>query len=178
MSGRIPTGNTHNVKHDIMAHRSNPKTSAPKLTRQNVKHIEADAHDITEISFAVQQLSLADARVAKLTKDLDKTKTQVRTLTEKLRDIRDSGASKTHTKTFLSTKEKLFVFRSSTKDLELALKEAKNIRRDQKALTQAVQTKELVRQKAVTRFLKQWNKEYDQKTNMLAKRIAARKNIL
>lgn len=161
-----------------MAQSKNPKPSASKLTARNVKQLTADAHDINEITHEIQQLSLADARVNRLSRDLEKAKSRYRALNTKLQDLRQTGASKITSKTFLNTKEKLFVLRSAIKDLEVALKEAKNIRRDQKKLTDAVQTKELARQKAVTRFLKQWNRDYDVKTNMLAKRIAARKNIL
>lgn len=161
-----------------MAKPTQPKPSAPKLTARNVKQLSDDAHDLNEISYEVQQLSLADANVTRLTRDLEKARTRYRALNDKLREMREGDASKRTSRTFLNTKEKLFVLRSTLKDLEVALKEAKNIRRDQKKLTDAVQVKELARQKAVTRFLKQWNKEYDIKTNMLAKRIAARKNSI
>jgi hypothetical protein len=156
--------------------------SPERITRRrNVEKIASDSVASGEIDAQREELTAIEDRLQVMERDLIRLRERVARLRQQLSAARSRHRERNNARTLQAldrASEKLAHARQQRDTMLSGYRELKLVVRDQRALLRSLERKEAAKQEAVARFLKEWERDYDQKMGINRKRIRKRKQML
>ena len=151
------------------------------LKGRNIEKIRNDSASSEEISAQKKGLVTAERNLQKIERNtlISKDKvTQLREQVDIARAHHRSRNTKQSERAFKTAKARLEKARQNRDKLLTDYREQKLIVRDQRNLLNSLERKEVAKQKAVTKFLKEWERDYDRKMRMKENTVQRRKRLI
>jgi hypothetical protein len=151
------------------------------LRRKNVEKIATDSVTSDEINAQRAELTAAERKLARMDQGIAKIREKVARLRQRLADARHQGRQRNTAQTgraVTTASDKLDNARQQRDKMLSEYRELQLIVRDQRTLVDSLEKKEAARQKAVARFLKEWERNYDREMRMKEKTLRKRRRLL
>lgn len=151
------------------------------LRRKNVEKIATESITSDEINAQRAELTAAERKLARMDQGVVKIREKVARLRQQLADARHQDRQRDTAQTgraVTTARDKLDNARQQRDKLLSEHRELKLIVRDQRTLVDSLEKKEAARQKAVARFLKEWERNYDREMRMKEKTLRKRRRLL
>lgn len=147
------------------------------LKRNNIEKITTSSVASDEISAQQKELAIAERKLKQVGNSVLKMKDKVELVRQQLIDSRNQYRS-TNTKQALraitNANNRLQKIRQDLDGKRSEYRELKLVVRDQRSLIKSLEKKEAAKQKAVARFLKEWERDYDRNMRMKQKTVQKR----
>jgi len=151
------------------------------LKRRNLEKITTNSTATDAIAAQQKELAVAERKLGQADRRLSKVREKMDLARDQAADARKQHASRDtgHTRRALNTAiTKLQNIRQDLEQLLSETRELKLIVRGQRNLVKSLEKKEAAKQKAVARFLKDWERDYDRKMRMKEKTLEKRKRLI
>ena len=150
------------------------------LMRENVRSISTKSVSSDEIETQRKALAAAQRKLDSMAHRILLIRERIAVLRAELAEAkklhRDSGSRKTERAVMAAVNKVDTAIRRRNKVLE-NYREMKQIVRNQGALCKTLEKKEEAKQKAVAKFLKEWERNYDREVRMKEKNVRQRKRL-
>jgi uncharacterized protein YktA (UPF0223 family) len=150
------------------------------LMRENVKSISTKSVSTDEIETQRQALAAAQRRLDRLAQRVLLIREKIAVLRDELAEAknlhRENGSGKTKRSVMAAVNRLDTAIRRRNKLLE-DYRELKQIVRDENTLCKKLEKKEEAKQKAVAKFLNEWERNYDREVRMKEKNVRQRKRL-
>lgn len=150
------------------------------LMRNNVEKISTRSVDSDELDKQRALLQSAERSLVRMERDIEKVGEKIIGLRQQLAERRslhkERGTAQTK-RALAAAVKKLESAAQQRHGLLSDYREQKLMVRDQRALCRSMEKKEEARQKAVARFLKEWEREYDQDIRLKEKTVRKRERL-
>jgi hypothetical protein len=150
------------------------------LKRKNVKKIATDSVTSDEISAQRAELAAAERKLARMDQGTAKIREKVTRLRQQLANARNQDRQRNTAQTeraMTTARDKLDSARKQRDRMLSEYRELKLIVRAQRALVDSLEKKEAAKQRAVARFLKEWERNYDREMRMKEKTLRKRRRL-
>ena len=150
------------------------------LMRKNVEHISTKSVTSDEINQHWAVLDAAERKLTRLGQDIAKIREKITVLRQRLADARGLHRERDTAQTrraLLTVTNRLDSAMQQRDTMLSQFRELKLMVRDQRAVCKNLEKKEEARQKAVARFLKEWERRYDRETRIKEKNVQQRKRL-
>jgi hypothetical protein len=148
--------------------------------RNNVEKISTRSVDSDELDKQRALLQSAERSLVRMERDIEKVGEKIIGLRQQLAERRslhkERGTAQTQ-RALAAAVKKLESAVQQRHGLLSDYREQKLMVRDQRALCRGMEKKEEARQKAVARFLKEWEREYDQDIRLKEKTVRKRERL-
>jgi hypothetical protein len=151
------------------------------LKRKNIEKIKASSVTSDEITAQQNELAYAERKLRQVGNSVEKIKDKVGLIRQRLSDARNQYRLKNTKQTqraFTNASDQLQNIRQEFDNKLSEYREIKLIVRDQRSLVKDLEKKEVAKQKAVARFLKQWECDYDRDMRMKRKTVQKRSRAM
>lgn len=152
-----------------------------KLKRKNIEKITTSSVASDEITAQQKELATAERELKHVGNSVLKIKDKVILLRQQLLDARDQYRSKNTKRTqrvLTNADDRLQDIRQELDSKQSEYRELTLIVRDQRSLIKSLEKKEAAKQKAVARFLKEWERDYDRNMRMKRETVQKRRRIV
>lgn len=151
------------------------------LKRKNIEKITTSSVVSDEITAQQNELAAAERKLERVDNSVLKMKDKLDLIRQQLSDARNQYRSKNTKQTqraLTSAKDRLQKLRQDLDRKLSEYREMKLIVRDQRSLVKSLEKKETAKQKAVARFLKEWERDYDRNMRMKRKTVQKRRRTM
>ena len=148
--------------------------------RDNVQKISTKSVTSDELRAQRAMLNTAERKLKRMEQGLELIREKITGLRQQLADARSLHRDRATTKTkrvLATMTRKLDDAVQQRNRMSSDYREFKLVVRDQRALCKSMEKKEEARQKAVARFLKEWERRYDREIRMKEKNVRQRKRL-
>jgi hypothetical protein len=150
------------------------------LMRMNVEKISTKSVSLDEINQQRAVLDGAERKLTRMGQGIEKIREKIAMLRQQVADARSLDRERDTAQTrraLLSVTSKLDGALQLRDTMLSQFREIKLIVRDQRAVCRNLEKKEEAKQKAVARFLKEWERRYDREARMKEKNVQQRKRL-
>ena len=151
------------------------------LMRENVKSISTESVSSDEIEIQRKALAAVQRKLDSMAHRILLIRERIAVLRDELAEAkqlhRDSSSTKTERAVTAAVNKVDTAIRRRNKLLE-NYREMKQIVRNQGALCKTLEKKEEAKQKAVAKFIKEWERNYDREVRMKEKNVRQRKRLV
>jgi predicted nucleic acid-binding Zn-ribbon protein len=151
------------------------------LKRKNIEKIMTSSVVSDEITAQQKELAAAERKLEQVNNSVLKMKDKLDLIRQQVSDARNQSRSKNTKQTqraLTSAKDRLQKLRQDLDGKLSEYREMKLIVRDQKSLVTNLEKKETAKQKAVARFLKEWERDYDRNMRRKRKNVQKRRRTM
>ena len=151
------------------------------LKRKNIEIITTSSVASDEIIAQQKELATAERMLKHVGNSVLKIKDKVVLVRQQLIDARDQYRSiktKRTQRALTNANDRLQSLRQDLDKKQSEYRELKLIVRDQRSLIKSLEKKEAAKQKAVARFLKEWERDYDRNMRMKRETVQKRRRIV
>lgn len=151
------------------------------LKRKNIEKIMNRSVASNEIVTQQKELVNTERKLKQAGDSLLKIKDKVVFVHQQLIGVRDQNRIKKTKQTqraLISANNRLQKLRQDLDEKRSKYRELKIIVREQKSIVKSLEKKEAAKQKAVARFIKKWERDYDQKLRLKRNNLKKRKRAL
>jgi predicted nucleic acid-binding Zn-ribbon protein len=151
------------------------------LKRKNIEKITTSSVASDEITAQQKELATAERKLKQVGNSVSKIKDKVELVRQQLSVARNqyrSANTKQTQRAFTTANNRLQKLRQDLDRKLSEYREIKLIARDQRSLVKSLEKKETAKQKAVARFLKEWERDYDQNMRMKRKTVHKRRRAM
>ena len=150
------------------------------LMRRNVRRIAKQSVESDEIKAQAAALAVAERKLARLGQRMAQMREKVAERRQALAEARTRRGQERTPETariVTSAMSKLDAMIRRRNAMLEEYRELKSMVRDQRALCRALEKKEEAKQKAVAKFLKEWERNYDREIRIREKNVRQRKRL-
>jgi hypothetical protein len=151
------------------------------LKRKNIENIRKNSVASDEINAQQKELATAERKLKQVANSVLKMKDKVELVRQQLIDIRHQHST-TNTKqtqhALTNAKDRLQKLRQDLERKRSDYREMRLVVRDQRSLVKGLEKKEIAKQKAVARFLKEWERDYERNMRMKQKTVHKRRRTI
>jgi len=147
------------------------------LKRNNIEKITTSSVASDEINAQQKELAIAERKLKQVGNSVLKMKEKVELVRQQLIDSRNEYRSintKQALRAITNANNRLLKIRQDLDGKRSEYRELKLVVRDQRSLIKSLEKKEAAKQKAVARFLKEWERDYDRNMRMKQKTVQKR----
>ena len=151
------------------------------LKRKNIKKILNRSVASNEIDSQQKELANSERKLNQAGDNVSKIKDKVDQARQRLIEVRNqhrTSKTKQAQRAITSANNRLQIFRQDLDDKRAIYRELMIIVREQKSMVKSLEKKEAAKQKAVAKFLKDWERDYDHKMHLTRSNVQKRKRAL
>jgi hypothetical protein len=151
------------------------------LKRKNIENIRKNSVASDEINAQQKELAIAERKLKQVANSVLKMKDKMELVRQQLIDVRHQHSSKNTKQTqraLTNAKDRLQKLREDLERKRSDYREMRLVVRDQRSLVKGLEKKEIAKQKAVARFLKEWERDYERNMRMKQKTVHKRRRTI